>query len=553
MTDQIEDTAERIKKLLISMVEKLGPDADPDMVAEIQMMRAADIIKSHLTDITKARTIVLTGDTSHLSVRSIIQRLADIDKPKRYDFQDDNVHEQEFLRGLLHCVPSYIMRGDVTKEQVMNAIDGKEWLELPEGREYKCYDCAQPLKVAFKGNEVRITAEKVCEHNHTFTIEVDFPTGEVVFDDWPARFSEARDAGFIIEVDDGESINYLKGQRQSTDSYARQQIVHHSVGNTCPTFFVNKETGAIQIGSRWDDEQDEHVTPEGMEDVGSFCTDLWWVTMLDRKFYDTIVGKLPQQKSKKYYDKELHIAHIPPGRYRFTCYGRTEEDMDMFMTGERIGDASDFMPPFDVLASKRLMTLDEATFKYTSMWGKPRGNPLSARFRFLDYVFNTIGNGLRSKGELFNAYSIANDAVGDVIPPSDDPLDKKNPYPNFKKEYSTIYSVPLKDMPTDWLEGVLWYYEECKTYFENGAEGYSYAYPSKQNRDDDLAKHIEKYRKDGQSEEEYFAAVSKAYECEFRGDIPDFQTRRWEKEKARILDFISDTMKYIKEELDKRG
>jgi hypothetical protein len=543
---------DELKKTLYSLVESTGHNYDPAILAEVEKMRTIDRIVAHLTTIIKNRTIVLTGDTSHLSVRSIIQCLADIDKPKKYDFQDDDVNEQEFLSELLSCVPTYIMRGEVTNAQVIDAIDGKEWLELPESRESKCYDCAQPFKVAFKGNEVHITAGHACEQNHTFTIEVDFPTGEVVFDDWPARFSEARDAGFIFE-NKKESVNYLKGQRQRSDEMAAQQIVHHSVGNTCPTFYVNKETGAIQIGSHWDEKLDGYATPEGMEDVGSFCTDLWWVTMLDRKFYDTIVGKLPQQKSKKYYDKELHIAHIPPGRYRFTCYGRTEEGMNMFMTGERIGDASDFMPPFDVLASKRLMTLDEATFKYLSMWGKPRGNPLSARFRFLDYVFNTIGNGLRSKGELFNAYSIANDAVGDVIPPSDDPLDKKNPYPNFKKEYSTIYSVPLKDMPTDWLEGVLWYYEECKTYFENGAEGYSYAYPSKQNRDDELAKYIEKYRKDGQSEEEYFAAVSNAYECEFRGDIPDFQTRRWEKEKARILDFISNTMEYIKEELDKRS
>ncbi len=552
MTDPFSDTADRIKELLESIVSKLDPEKDADLIAEYQLMRASDLIKHHLTEITKARTIVLTGDTSHLSVRSIIQRLADIDKPKKYDFQDDDVHEQEFLRGLLYCVPSYIMRGDVTKDQLMDAIDGKEWLELPGGREYKCYDCAQPLKVAFKGNEVRITAEHVCDQNHTFTIEVDFPTGEVVFDDWPARFSEARDAGFIFE-NEKESVNYLKGQRQSTDNYARQQIVHHSVGNTCPTFYVNKETGAIQIGSRWDEEQDEHVTPEGMEDVGSFCTDLWWVTILDRSFYDAIVGKLPKQKSNKYYDKELNIARIPPGRYRFTCYGRTNDDMEMFMTGERIGDASDFVPPFDVLASKRLMSLDEAVYSYSKSRGRVAGNLLSARFSFIDYVFNVIGNGLHSKGELFSAFSISNDSVGEVMQASDAPMELKNPYPNFKKNYSTIYSVPLKDLPTDWLEGVLWYYEECKTYFENGANGYSYAYPSDMNSDEQLIKFMEKHRKEGQTEEEFFAAVSKAYKLEYRGDVQDFQKRKWDKEKARILAFIGDTVKYIKEELDTRG
>jgi len=537
--NSIKQMQDELKKTLYSLVESTGHNCDPAILAEVEKLHTIDRIVAHLTTIIKNRTIVLTGDTSHLSVRSIIQCLADIDKPKKYDFQDDDVNEQEFLSELLSCVPTYIMRGEVTNAQVIDAIDGKEWLELPKSHESKCYDCAQPFKVAFKGNEVHITAGHACEQNHTFTIEVDFPTGEVVFDDWPARFSEARDAGFIFE-NKKESVNYLKGQRQRSDEMAAQQIVHHSVGNTCPTFYVNKETGAIQIGSHWDEKLDGYATPEGMEDVGSFCTDLWWVTMLDRKFYDTIVGKLPQQKSKKYYSKELHIAHIPPGRYRFTCYGRTEEGMNMFMTGERIGDASDFMPPFDVMDSKRLMTLDEAVAwsqrTYGSLFG---GNSLTAKFRFLDHTFNVIGNGISSKGELFETFSVLNDAVLEILPPSDEPMELKNPYPNFKKEYSLIYQMQVSDLPTDWLEGVLWYYENCRTYFLNGAEGYHCAYPSNTTKDEDFLKNFEKLRKEGMSEEDFYHAVSEAYACEYRGDIQEFRQRRWDKEKARCIPFCT--------------
>lgn len=515
-------------------------------------LRIPNLIKDHLTKITKDRSIVLSGDTGHLSIDYIINSsFKNIDKPRKYDFQKEDVHEEEFLRELMRFIPDFSV--ELKRENVEKSLTGEEMLVIPGNRFNSiCYDCCAVMNMSIQGKHIHLSCDSECQHNRKFTIEVDFPTGEVVFDDWPARFSEARDAGFIFE-EEKESVNYLKGQRQSSDNYARQQIVHHSVGNTCPTFYVNKETGAIQIGSRWDEEQDEHVTPEGMEDVGSFCTDLWWVTMLDRSFYDAIVGKLPKQKSKKYYDKELNIARIPPGRYRFTCYGRTNDDMEMFMTGERIGDASDFVPPFDVLASKRLMTLDEAVYSYSKSWGRVAGNPLSARFSFIDYVFNVIGNGLHSKGELFSAFSISNDAVGEVMQASDAPMELKNPYPNFNKNYSTIYSVPLKDLPTDWLEGVLWYYEECKTYFENGAEGYSYAYPSKQNKDEDFLKAFERYRKEGQTEEELYAEVSKAYELEYRGDVQDFQQRKWDKEKARILDFIGDTLTYIKGELDKRS
>lgn len=234
-----------------------------------------------MTAITKDRSIVLTGDTGHLSIDYIINTsFKNIDKPRRYDFQKEDVHEEEFLRELMRFVPDF--SAELKRENVDKAIAGEEVLVIPGNRfNSVCYDCAAVMNMSIQGKHIHLSCDSECEHNRKFTIEVDFPTGEVVFDDWPARFSEARDAGFIAEDDEGVSINYLKGQRQRSDEMAAQQIVHHSVGNTCPGFYVNKETSAIQIGGgKYNEETDEYEVAEGLENVGTFCTDLWWLSLI---------------------------------------------------------------------------------------------------------------------------------------------------------------------------------------------------------------------------------------------------------------------------------
>lgn len=512
------------------------------------------LVKKHLTDIINNRSIVLTGDTGHLTIDYLINTLfANIDQPKKYEWQKDDVNVEEFMNSLMRYIPDWSVK--VKYDDVQKALAGDKWVTLEGNYDSKCYDCAEHLFLSFKGNEVKIGCDSACSNNRKYTIEVDFPTGVVVYDDWPARFSEARDAGFISERD-GTSINYLKGQRERTDEYAAQQIVHHSVGNSCPTFYVNSTNNTIQIGGgTYNEETDAYDIDAGFTDVGSFCTDLWWVTMLDKQFYDAIVSKLPKKRNKKYYKKELNTTTIKPGRYRFTCNSRKDdEDNTPYMTGEWIGECSDFVPAFDIMSDNRMMTLDEAVADNLRRYTLSKdvdGNLESAKFNFLDHVFNVIGNGISSKGEFFSRFSVKNDTVIEPLAPSDKPASKKKPYPNFKKEYSLIYEMPVTDIPTDWLEGVLWYYEECKVYFLNGAEDYYHAYP---NKNDTLHEVIERVR-EGRTESEWHEYVSKIYcggRCEFTGDYEDWRTRCWAKEKDETIAFIDQTLTLIQDELNIR-
>jgi len=332
LTETLKEKASELdspekEEILELIKEKLTPHQE--------IMKGVRLLKTHIKTIIKDRSIIVTGDTDHLSIVYILKQFANIDKPRKYDFQDVDVHEKDFIYSIDTMIHDFLIIND--NELFAKALAGEEWFTVGGTYEQRCEDCAVKLGFRFKGNEVHLIGAKPCENNLKFSLEVDFPTGEVVFSDWPDRFSELTSAG-ILDGADGESINFLKGQRQRSDVFARQHIFHQSVGNSSPTWFYNKETAQIRIGEIYDD-GNEVEPEEGFEKAGWFCTDLWWVTMLDKKYYDIMISKLCTERNKNYYEKKLETAKIKPGKYRFTCYSRSDEDNDVYTTAEWIGEA----------------------------------------------------------------------------------------------------------------------------------------------------------------------------------------------------------------------
>lgn len=221
------------------------------------------------------------------------------------------------------------------------ALSGEEWWAAAHSNGHACPRCGAPSGLSFSGNKFKLASDYVgtCLTGDTYIVEVNFPTGTVVWDDWPDRFSELYDAGIIKRST--ESVSYLKGQVAQSVDFAQQNIFHAHVGNTCPPLFINSESGAIQIGGgSYSEESDSVVsdTPE-FESPGIFCTDLWWVTMVDKQYYDELIQQLPEERDKRYYEKGIETCQIPPGRYRFTCHAVTSDDVELFATAERIGPA----------------------------------------------------------------------------------------------------------------------------------------------------------------------------------------------------------------------
>lgn len=528
---------------------------------------AAEAMKKYITSIVKARTFTITGDETHLSVQTILRQAENIDQPREYDFQSENVNEEDFLRYITMLLPSaWSMR--CTPEDIMAAIEGTTSVTFNGSSEFRCYDCAKPLTLTVNGNNLHVGSESACEKNSEFYVDVDFPTGMVVFGDWPDRFSEIRDEGYLDECE-GESINYLKGQRQRTEGFAKQGIFHLSVGNTSPRWYYNAATGEIQIGADgYDEESEEYVAPEGFESMGYFCTDLWWVTMLDKSRYDEMLSKLPGGRDKKYYTKDTEVATIKPGRYRFFSQGPDLDDdgySRVYAKAQYLGPCGEIPKVRHVSEGKVALTprqyaIANAT-RYPTLYN---GQYEEIRFSVMDQLFNVLGNGVNSKGDFLLQISAPEGTeIPDELPPesAEKPAHMKDyvraPYPNFEEKYSILWTIPLDVVPTDWLHEAVWFYDKCNEFFLSDMAGhYSGAYPPL--RKDALKtvaeqeKQFEKYRKEGQSEEEFNAIISKNWECEYTGDTEDFLKRRWEQRLNAALKFIDKTQKRIHAELTSR-
>lgn len=231
-----------------------------------------------------------------------------------------------------------------------------------------------------------------------------------------------------------------------------------------------------------------------------------------------------------------------------------------------------------------------------------------SKFKFFDHMFNTIGNGIRSLEEFIERHIINenNESFTKSYPEkyiSSQPLfivykehqmignhkspkhgteiiglytqaevnempdsystiqinkkykfvDEKDfsPYPNYKKEYSMVWQMDLSKLDKSWTEYAIWYYEKAKEFFHSdNVSDYHGAYPKTEKAisriiaDYDSA--FERYKKDNMTEEEFYKAISDAYELEYDGNTQDFIQRRWNKEFSRILSFIDETLLKLK-------
>lgn len=526
-------------------------------------------LAEHIEGIIKRREFTVSGDKSHISVRHILEQAENIDKPKKYKFQADDVNEADFINSIQRSIPLLGLLYDYTVEDYDAYIAGTKAITLT-GESAQCYDCAKNLRITLDGKHIHLDCEDACENNGEFYVDIDFPTGVVVFADWPDRFSEIENEGYLPTRGEGCSVSFLKGQRQSSESYASQGILHLSVGNTCPSWYYNESTNAIVIGAEdYDEEKDEFVVPEGFKSMGRFCTDLWWVTMLDMSRYEELLSKVPEERNKEYYEKDVETATIKPGRYRFHTVPADDVNDDyarVFAKAQYLGPCDEIPKVKSVLDGRIMLTPHQLVVqqakRYPTLYS---GQTEEVRFSVMDHIFNVIGNGISSKGEFLSYISVpAGTEISDEMPPESEEKSKwdkdyvRAPYPNFKEQFSLVHrDVRLEDIPDEWLEEAIWFYAECRKFFDGpNANHYHGAYPHAKPRPWDAeswAKAMEERRVKTKTEEEFFALVTKDYECEFRGDLDDFLVRRWAKEKARITKFITETINMLLMELTRRS
>lgn len=125
------------------------------------------------------------------------------------------------------------------------------------------------------------------------------------------------------------------------------------------------------------------------------------------------------------------------------------------------------------------------------------------------------------------------------------------PYPNFKKQYSIMWD-DVSVLDKSWLEEAQFFYTKCKEFFASEhVHHYHNAHPLEDNTDawkrliNDYESNFIRLKKDDMSVEDYHAAISKAYGCEYTGDTMQFIKNRWVIEHTRINDFLDETLERL--------
>lgn len=132
----------------------------------------------------------------------------------------------------------------------------------------------------------------------------------------------------------------------------------------------------------------------------------------------------------------------------------------------------------------------------------------------------------------------------------------KNPYPNFQEEYSMVLDkeFTFSDLGSEWIKEAIWYYQESLKYFQDSEsyKSYHYAFPKydSYHKRDVTEKSLKDFQRHIAGKYASYEALSEAYGVEgYNGDDYDFLCRRWNQERARIIEFINETIKMLESKL----
>ncbi len=165
----------------------------------------------------------------------------------------------------------------------------------------KCAICGEEPSITFYEDRIEV------EDNHfdvgPFSVDIEFPTGVMLFDDDMRWYGDAHE----------RDINTTIGTKQYSEDCAKQGMMHFFVGNSCPA--VWREGDTIYVGSLSD--------ADDYKRIGSICTDLWWASFVDEGILTDKLAASSVIKAKEYIEsarKKGGAIKVAPGTYRCTSY-----------------------------------------------------------------------------------------------------------------------------------------------------------------------------------------------------------------------------------------
>lgn len=166
---------------------------------------------------------------------------------------------------------------------------------------------------------------KILQEDETFLADFEVKDGYLQRIDYKPYTCEFVTSGRIVVENDlrdffedvDVDVDGTKGIIQTMECYAKQQMLHGFVGNSCPSIYLNKKLGIIHIGTDYDNENDEPIIAEGFEELTSVCTDLWWYSIMDVEVLKSL--------DSNFNEDDYNIVEIPAGTWKLTHkYGISE-------------------------------------------------------------------------------------------------------------------------------------------------------------------------------------------------------------------------------------
>lgn len=209
----------------------------------------------------------------------------------------------------------------------------------------------------------KIIAKEPCPYPDGIpcTLTLDVPSGVIVMgNDFRSHFPGTLGDDYRDKNYEKYSVNTQHGCYYTTKDYETDRMIHFFVGNTCPGIYVTGDNECIVANSPSEELTveitKEDGTPgwefppnpehekwlEGKKDIGGICTDLWWVSAVDkdeaeRRGMDTTKENGPGWTEYVHFECE-------PGRYEITynalmkSFDRDSDGETIWATFKRIGD-----------------------------------------------------------------------------------------------------------------------------------------------------------------------------------------------------------------------
>lgn len=207
-----------------------------------------------------------------------------------------------------------LMHQKVSELRLMSKLIVEDNLPLPEQTCQRLYD-----SIKDDIQYIMTSIIKLLTKNNVPLVEfeVEFPTGELIITDW------VRDVDNVLDqFESNADINQDSGIIQQILSFAKGNICHTFVGNTCPSVYLSSDTLTVETADYNEELDDYTPSIEGAKEIDSICTDLWWATIIDKQTLLDLYNKKTVNTGNKSFDDTCDTK-IKPGVYKCTYYGRS--------------------------------------------------------------------------------------------------------------------------------------------------------------------------------------------------------------------------------------